>query len=193
MSIRNFDLDPQTLGRLPPLQHGAGRDALRAYERVDAIVVGFLREHSVVALRLALALVFVWFGALKIVDRSPVEQLVADTVAFLPASLVVPAFGVLEVAIGVGLLMGVGLRVVLLLLVLQMVGTFLVFVTQPGESFQDGNPLLLTTMGEFVLKNVVLIAAALTVGATVSRSHHETPGSGEVTPAEDRSQQHHGR
>jgi uncharacterized membrane protein YkgB len=183
MSIRNFDIDPQTLARLPGLQCGAGRDALRAYERVDAAVVGFLREHSVAALRLALALVFVWFGALKIVDRSPVEGLVADTVAFLPGSFVVPAFGVLEVAIGAGLLVGIGLRVVLLLLVLQMLGTFIVFVTQPGESFQDGSPLLLTTTGEFVLKNVVLIAAALTVGATVSRSRDETPGTGAVEPA----------
>jgi uncharacterized membrane protein YkgB len=78
---------------------------------------------------------------------------------------------------------GIGLRVVLLLLVLQMLGTFMVFVTQPGESFQDGSPLLLTTTGEFVLKNVVLIAAALTVGATVSRSRDETPGTGAVEPA----------
>jgi uncharacterized membrane protein YkgB len=97
--------------------------------------------------------------------------------------LIVPAFGVLEVAIGAGLLVGIGLRVVLLLLVLQMLGTFMVFVTQPGESFQDGSPLLLTTTGEFVLKNVVLIAAALTVGATVSRSRDETPGTGAVEPA----------
>jgi uncharacterized membrane protein YkgB len=85
-------------------------------------------------------------------------------VPFLPGDLVVPAFGVLEVVIGVGLLLGIGLRVVLLFLVLQMLGTFLVWVTQPGESFQDGNPLLLTTTGEFVLKNLVLIAAAMVVG-----------------------------
>jgi uncharacterized membrane protein YkgB len=182
MSIRNFDLDPQTLGRLRPLQYGAGRDALRFYERVDTAVVAFLREHALTVLRIALAVVFIWFGALKVIDRSPVYDLVADTVFFLPGSFVVPAFGVLEIAIGAGLLLGVGLRVVLLLLFLQMAGTFLVFVTQPGESFQDGNPLLLTTTGEFVLKNVVLIAAGLAVGATVSRSRRQVPGSGAVQP-----------
>jgi uncharacterized membrane protein YphA (DoxX/SURF4 family) len=182
MNIRNFDLDPQTLGKLPPLQRGAGRDALRVYERIDGSVVGFLREHAIVALRLALAAVFIWFGALKVAGRSPVYDLVADTVSFLPGSFVVPAFGVLEIAIGAGLLLGVGLRVVLLLFLLQMAGTFLVFVTQPGESFQDGNPLLLTTTGEFVLKNVVLIAAGLAVGATVARSRDQTPGSGAVQP-----------
>jgi uncharacterized membrane protein YkgB len=185
MSIRNFDLDPQTLSRLPVLRHGAGSNALGAYERFDRVVVTFLREHAVFALRLALALVFIWFGALKVIDRSPVYQLVADTVPFLPGSVIVPAFGVLEIAIGVGLLIGIGLRVVLLLFLLQMLGTFLVFVTQPGDSFQDGNPLLLTTTGEFVLKNVVLIAAGLTVGATVSRSSEETPGTGNVEPVKE--------
>jgi uncharacterized membrane protein YkgB len=185
MSIRNFDLDPQTLGRLPVLRRGAGSNALGAYERFDRAVVGFLREHAVTLLRLALALVFVWFGALKVIGRSPVYDLVADTVPFLSGSVIVPAFGVLEIAIGLGLLAGIGLRVVLLLFLLQMFGTFLVFVTQPGDSFQDGNPLLLTTTGEFVLKNVVLIAAGLTVGATVSRSREERPGSGNVEPSKE--------
>jgi uncharacterized membrane protein YkgB len=182
MSIRNFDIDPQTLGRLRPLQHGTGRDALRFYERLDTAVVTFMRQHAVTVLRVALAVVFIWFGALKVIDRSPVYDLVADTVFFLPGSFVVPAFGVLEIAIGAGLLLGVGLRVVLLLLFLQMAGTFLVFVTQPAASFQDGNPLLLTTTGEFVLKNVVLIAAGLAVGATVSRSPRQVPGTGAVEP-----------
>jgi uncharacterized membrane protein YphA (DoxX/SURF4 family) len=155
------------------LRSGTGRRALDTYEGVDERVVAFLREYAVTMLRIALAIVFIWFGALKIVDRSPVEDLVADTVAFLPAGLTVFAFGVLEVAIGVGLLLGIGLRIVLLLLIAQMLGTFLVFVTQPGESFQDGNPLLLTATGEFILKNLVLISAALVVGATVRKPTEE--------------------
>jgi uncharacterized membrane protein YkgB len=169
MGFRNFDLDPQTLSRVPLLRHPAARTTLGFYERIDAAVVSFLQTYSLLLLRLALAIVFIWFGALKVIDRSPVYDLVADTVAFLPGSVVVPAFGVLEIAIGAGLLLGVGLRIVLLLFLLQMPGTFLVFVTQPSASFQDGNPLLLTTTGEFVVKNLVLIAAGLAVGATVNR------------------------
>jgi len=164
MSIRHIDLDPKTIGRIPPMRRGRGLLLLRTYESVDAKVVRTLDVWAPTLLRYALAVVFIWFGALKVIGRSPVYELVADTVPFLPGSFVVPAFGVLEVAIGVGLLLGIGLRVVLLFLVLQMLGTFLVWVTQPGESFQDGNPLLLTTTGEFVLKNLVLIAAAMVVG-----------------------------
>jgi putative oxidoreductase len=164
MSIRHIDLDPKTISRIPAMQHGRGLRMLRTYESIDSKVVRTLDAWAPTVLRYALAVVFIWFGALKVIGRSPVYELVADTVPFLPGDLVVPAFGVLEVVIGIGLLLGIGLRVVLLFLVLQMLGTFLVWVTQPGESFQDGNPLLLTTAGEFVLKNLVLIAAAMVVG-----------------------------
>jgi putative oxidoreductase len=174
MSIRQLDLDPRTVGRLPITRHGAGRRFLRAYEDVDAKVVDFLAGHAATALRYALATVFIWFGALKVIGRSPVADLVADTITFIPGSLIVPAMGVVEVVIGVGLLVGIGLRAVLLVFLAQMLGTFLVLVTQPAESFQDGNPLLLTTVGEFVIKNIVLISAGLVI-ASATKGDRNTP------------------
>jgi len=50
-------------------------------------------------------------------------------------------------------------------LFVQLVGTFLVFVQLPNVAFQDGNPLKLTVEGEFIVKNVVLLAAAMVVGS----------------------------
>lgn len=70
---------------------------------------------------------------------------------------------------GLGLLFGVALRVVLFLFWLQLAGTFLVLVVRPDLAFQGGNPFLLTTLGEFVIKNLVLIAAGLVVGSAVDR------------------------
>src|SRR4030067_873882 len=61
------------------------------------------------------------------------------------------------------------LRVTLGLFALQMMGTFLVLVVQPDVAFQDGNPLLLTVEGEFVIKNLVLLSACMVVGATGRR------------------------
>ena len=72
-------------------------------------------------------------------------------------------------AVGVGLLFAVALRLTLFLFWLQMAGTFLVLVLRPDVAFQAGNPFLLTTEGEFVIKNLVLIAAGLAVGGAV---HH---------------------
>ncbi len=134
---------------------------------VDDRVVRFMSAYGLTLLRLALGLVFIWFGALKIVGQSPVGDLVADTVYWLPADPFVRFLGVWEVAIGVGLLLGIALRLVLLLFFLQMAGTFLVLVILPEQAFDDRNPLLLTVLGEFVIKNLVIIATGLVLGSTV--------------------------
>jgi uncharacterized membrane protein YkgB len=83
-----------------------------------------------------------------------------------PAWLV-PTLGLAEVVIGLGLIAGRWLRPVLGLFAVQMAGTFLVLVVQPEVAFQRGNPLLLTVEGEFVVKNLVLLAAGMAVGAQV--------------------------
>ena len=104
---------------------------------------------------------------LKVIDRSPVEDLVKDTIYFLPEDTFFVIIGIWEIIIGAGLLIPVALRLTLLLFWAQMAGTFLSLVVLPGRSFQDGNPFLLSDTGEFVIKNLVLIAAGLVIGATV--------------------------
>lgn len=136
---------------------------------IDDRVIAVLRRRAPDLMRWALGLVFVWFGALKIANMTPVAGLVADTLAFvpIPSSVLLPALGAFEVVVGIALVAGKFLRPVLAVLVAHLVGTFLVFVTQFQVAFQDGNPLLLTTEGEFVLKNIVLIAGALWVVASL--------------------------
>ena len=143
------------------------RGVRETIRRVDDRVVSFLRRWSVPALRVSLAVVFVWFGALKVLDVTPVTDLVANTVYWVEPDWFVPLLGWVEIAIGLGLLFRVGLRIVLAVFVLQLLGTFLVLVVQPDVAFQDGNPLKLTVEGEFVVKNLVLITAGMVVGSTV--------------------------
>ena len=143
---------------------------------IDDRVVRFMSAYGLTLLRLALGLVFIWFGVLKIVGQSPVGDLVADTVYWLPADPFVRFLGVWEVAIGVGLLLGIALRLVLLLFFLQMAGTFLVLVILPDQAFDGRNPLLLTVLGEFVIKNLVLIATGLVLGSTVRNRQPSTGG-----------------
>ncbi|MEA2509523.1 MAG: putative oxidoreductase [Actinomycetota bacterium] len=137
----------------------------RALERLDHKILSLLERLALPLLRLSLGLVFVWFGILKIAGESPVTKLVADTVYWLNPAWFVPVLGLFEVLVGVGLLLGRGLRLVLVLFALQMIGTFLVLITQPDVAFQHGNPLLLTTEGEFVVKNLVLLSAGLMIGS----------------------------
>jgi putative oxidoreductase len=124
-----------------------------------------LTRASVPLLRVSLGVVFIWFGALKFTNSTPVAELVANTVPFLPARWFVPALGAFEVGLGLALLVGRWLGIVALLMVAHLSGTLLVLVTQPHVAFQDGNPLMLTMTGEFVVKNLVLMAAGLVLAA----------------------------
>ena len=161
----------QTRRRLQQRWDAAG--GRRLWERLDGAVAGFMERHGITLLRLAVALVFIWFGALKVVDRSPVADLVAETVYWVPANFFVRFLGVWEMVVGLGLLLRVALRATLLLFWAQMAGTFLVLLVHPDLSFQDSNPLLLTVTGEFVIKNLVLISAGLAIGSTVRRRREE--------------------
>lgn len=140
------------------------------WTRLDHALIDLMAAHGIRLLRIALAVTFIWFGALKITGQSPVADLVASTVYWIPSAFFVPFLGVWEVIVGVGLLFGVALRAILLLFWLQMAGTFLILVMHPDIAFQAGNPLLLTTTGEFVIKNLVLISAGIVIGSTVPRT-----------------------
>jgi putative oxidoreductase len=153
----------------PPAPTKVLRSARSFVDRVDLAIIPVLRRWAVPVLRVSLGVVFVWFGLLKILDVSPVADLVASTVYWFDRDTFVTALGVFEVAVGALLLLGRALRFTLLLFVLQMIGTFLTFLILPEVTFRDGNPLLLTVEGEFVVKNLVLISAALVVGTTVRR------------------------
>lgn len=139
----------------------------RLIRRIDEILIPILRRWSVPALRFSLAIVFIWFGLLKVLGVSPVEDLVAATVYWVDPGWFIPALGVVEVLVGLGLAIGKSIRLVLLVLVLQMAGTFFVFVFVPEIAITAGNPFRLTTEGEFILKNLILLAAAMVVGSSL--------------------------
>lgn len=141
----------------------------RVADRIDRTFTGWMRRWSVPLLRVSLGIVFVWFGALKVFDVTPVTELVGNTVYWVDPDWFVPVLGVVEVAVGIGLIARRALRVVLFFFLAQMAGTFLVLVVQPDVAFADGNIFKLTVEGEFVIKNLVLLAAGLVVGATVRR------------------------
>jgi putative oxidoreductase len=132
---------------------------------IDALVIRLLRQYSMPALRISLGLVFLWFGALKLFGISPVLTMVKQTYSFLPMAPFFFALSIWEIGIGCGLIFKRVLRFTLVLLLLHLTGTFMAIVQSPSLFFLHDNPLWLTTEGEFVVKNVVLVAAALVIGA----------------------------
>jgi len=155
-------------GEAPRL--GAAREQFRAYDR--RIARGMDRL-GVPTLRVAIGVVFVWFGGLKLIGVSPAADLVAATVYVVPAELFVPVLGVWEVVIGLCLLYRPLIRVGILLLFLQMPGTFLPIVLLPDVVFTTF-PYGLTVEGQYIVKNLVIIGAALVVGGTVRETEHNS-------------------
>lgn len=151
------------------LDHAPVATARSVLHRVEARVTRAARPVALPLLRVCLGLVFVWFGALKVVDVTPVADLVAQTVPWFDRSWFLPALGTFEIVMGLALLVGRALTVVCVVLVGHLCGTFLVLVMVPGAAFQNGNPLLLTTVGEFVIKNLVLISAAIVLASQLRR------------------------
>lgn len=137
------------------------------FDVVDRRITHWMARAGIPILRVALGVVFIWFGALKLFPgMSPAEELVIATVPWIPGRIFLPVLAVWEIAIGLGFLTGRALRLTILLLFLQMPGTLAPIVLLPGQVF-TAFPVGLTLVGQYIVKNLVLIAAALVIGATV--------------------------
>jgi uncharacterized membrane protein YphA (DoxX/SURF4 family) len=144
----------------------------RVLAKVDRSVVEWMGRFGPLLLRLSLAIVFLWFGALKLFPgMSPAQELATRTIRVLTAGLVpptvsLPLLAAWECVIGIGLLVGRGLRGILLLLYFQMLGTLTPIVLFPNEVFIR-IPYAPTLEGQYIIKNLVLISAGIVLGATV--------------------------
>jgi uncharacterized membrane protein YkgB len=146
------------------------RASTRTLARLEATLTLLAHRHGMLMLRTALGIVFMWFGALKVIGASPVGEIVARTLFVLPARPTMLALGIAEMAIGISFLTGRLVKAALVVFLVQMSGTFLTLVLLPDLTFQHGNPLLLSTVGEFVIKNLVLITAGIALAGSFSGS-----------------------
>lgn len=128
-----------------------------------------LARVALPALRISLGLVFGWFGMLKVAGDSPVADLVHATLPWIDQGVLLPVLGWVEIVLGLALIAGRPRRVALVAVAAHLAGTFLVFLQAPAQVISGGNPLLLTGNGEFVLKNIVLICAALVLLSQTGR------------------------
>ncbi|HEX4898194.1 MAG TPA: DoxX family protein [Candidatus Limnocylindrales bacterium] len=141
-------------------------------EPLDVRITAALARLGVPVLRIGLGAVFLWFGALKFFPgASPAETLAARTIEQLSGGVIgpsisLPLLATWESLIGLGLLAGRFLRATLFLLALQMLGTLTPLVIFPAETFATF-PFAPTLEGQYIIKNVVLVGAAMVVGATV--------------------------
>ncbi len=118
-------------------------------------------------LRIALAIVFIWFGFLKMIGMSPAHELVEKTIYWIPSKIFVPFLGGWEVAMGIGLLFKKLIPFTVVLMLFHMAGTFLPFFILTNVCF-DSFPFCPSLVGQYIIKNLVLVTAALTVAGKYS-------------------------
>ena len=118
-------------------------------------------------IRIPLFIIFFWFGLLKVLDLSPATELIIYTVFWMPFlspenwTIVI---GWWEMAIGICFLSKKTTLLAMVLMFLQMTGTFMPLVILPEITFQSSNPFLPTLEGQYIIKNIIIITAALIIG-----------------------------
>ncbi len=137
------------------------------FDRLDSAITHWMARYGLILLRVSVGIVFFWFGALKLIPgASPAEGLIRESLPFLPMNLFIPFLAVWEMAIGLGFISGKFMRAAILLMFLQMGGAASPIILNPDAVFVNF-PFVLTLEGQYIIKNVVLISAALVIGATV--------------------------
>ena len=119
-------------------------------------------------LSISIGIVFLWFGILKLFpETSPAELLAKRTITVLtfghiPSSISILLLAMVEVIIGLFLILGLFKKMTLKMAMLHLFFTFSPFLIIPYESFTLP-PLIPTLLGQYILKNLVIFAALLTL------------------------------
>ncbi len=133
----------------------------------------WLVAHSVALLRIALGSIFLAFGLLKFFPGvSPIEVLATRTATVLSFGLVRGHAGMvliaaLECAIGLCFVTGKLQRIGVALLAFQMLGAMSPLVLFSGEFFA-GPYHAPTLAAQYIIKDVVLVAAGMVIAATLT-------------------------
>ena len=134
---------------------------------IDIKFIHFFHRVSVPLARFGLFVVFFWFGALKVAGFSPaaplVQALFMKTVGFISFDTFIIFFGLFECLIGILFLFSGFERVVIPLLFLHMVTTFLPLFLLPEITWSGF--LVPTLEGQYIIKNLVILAAAAGIAA----------------------------
>jgi uncharacterized membrane protein YkgB len=125
-------------------------------------------------LRVSLGLVLLWIAALKFVDPAPVRGLLAASLPFLASNAFVYGLGVLEIVAAVLLFAGPWVRYVGLGVLVLFGGTLTIFVIAPSVTYGPHGFPFLSLVGQFLLKDTVLAAAAINLVALDS-ARRRTP------------------
>jgi uncharacterized membrane protein YkgB len=136
-------------------------------EAFDLRFISLLRRYHLWIARIALFIVFFWFGILKVLGFSPASPLAAAlterTIGLQYFGGMFLALSVVECLIGVLFLFPKAIRIVLPLLIIHMI-----LVCSPLLLLPDlvwSAPFVPTLEGQYIIKNAVIVALAIAIAS----------------------------
>lgn len=142
----------------------------KAIVSADRKIISRLNDISEPLARLALFTVYFWFGFLKVLGLSPANPLVASllekTLPFITFPTFIFWFGVFEVIIGVLWMVPGAERAVIALLGIHLITTVLPLILLPSITWSA--PFVPTLEGQYIIKNLAIIALAVVIGARLN-------------------------
>ena len=116
-------------------------------------------------LAISIGIIYLWFGILKFFpELSPADGLAKQTISVLtfgiiPEKISILLLAILEVGIGTLLIFNYQLKKVIIIALIHLMMTFIPILFFPDTSFEA--PFVLTLLGQYIVKNIVIICALL--------------------------------
>lgn len=159
-------------------EHRVALRSLAVLAAGEAAIHRWLMRHSITALRISMGAVYLGFGILKYFPGvSPAQDLALATThllsfglvpALVPDSAAMVLIATLECTVGLLLITGRWLRLTISLLAIHLVGILSPIVLLTGRMF-DGPHHMPTLEGQYVLKDVIVLTAAMVIATTLHR------------------------
>lgn len=130
-----------------------------------------LEYYTYWLMRLSLSILFIWFGAIKILGECPLNETISRIIEiftpWIPFSTFIVLMGSAEIALGVLFLITPMLETALIILAFHLCSTFIPLFILP-ELTWNGFPIP-TLEGQFIVKNITLFALGLSLWITHKR------------------------
>lgn len=145
----------------------------KALREIDEKIIDFTRSIYIPASRFAIFLVFFWFGILKVIGESPASPLVlsllGETLPSISPELFMVCFGVFEMIIGISFIIPRLQRFAIALLAIHMLTTVMPLFILRSLTWQG--VFIPTLEGQYIIKNILIIALAIGIAAHLRRRH----------------------
>lgn len=136
-------------------------------QKFDIFIINRFKKLEIPLARMAIFIIYFWFGFLKLLGVSPatplVQALFEKTIHFMPFATFYTLFTIFEMAIGLIFLVRGLERLAILLIGLHIITTIMPLIFLPHITWQSF--LVPTLEGQYIIKNVLIAAIAVVVGS----------------------------